>query len=239
MRKVPTALSLVTLPFCLAAVVLGSSVYAAGTTPAAAATAAPAAAASSPSAAKTPAVSRDPKGGAAGEFKPLKKGEWKIEVTESSLAPLTAGIKPQTICVDQKASLTSWEQRMKDEIAKTEMQCDIKKLDQDTTHISYQVACKGTPASAAHKIPAGATIEGVFNVIRESDTAYVIDQYTSAQGLLSADDPALAKIPAAQRAALAGILAAQKGGIKIKMKQRYSFIKDVCSKSEKPAKAKS
>ncbi len=167
------------------------------------------------------------------EFKALKKGEWRIEVTESSFSPLTAAIKPQTICVDAKSTASSWDDRIKEELSKTKMDCDVKPLAQDAAHISYKLACKGNEASALHKIPAGAVIDGVLNVTRESDEAYVLDQDTSATGLLSADDPALAKIPAAQRAAIAGLLAAQKGGIKIKMKQRYSFVKDICSKAEK------
>ncbi|RYZ59273.1 MAG: hypothetical protein EOP07_04500 [Proteobacteria bacterium] len=170
----------------------------------------------------------------AAAFQPMKKGEWKLEVLETSMGPAAQALmKPETFCVDDKTT-KNWEQRMKEEVGKSKMECDFKELEQSVSKIAYNVKCKGTEASAAKNMPIGSTVDGTFHIVRESDTSYLMDQDTKATGVgLPAD--ALAKIPAAQRAALSGILASQKGGISIKSKHKYSFIKDSC---DKPNKAK-
>lgn len=170
----------------------------------------------------------------AAEFQALKKGEWKVEVVESSLGPIASALKAQTICIDEKARTNSWEKRVKDELAKSKMDCDVKALKQDANSASYNVSCKGTEASAAKNMPSGSKVDGVMNVVRESDSSYFMDQDAKASGL-ALNPAALAKIPEAQRAAVAALLATQSNGIHIKMKQHYSFVKDRCGKEQKDA----
>lgn len=166
----------------------------------------------------------------AADFQPLKKGEWKVEVVESSLGVAGAAVlKPQVVCIDEKASSASWEKRMKDELAKTKMDCDFKQLKQDAAAISYKVTCKGTEASAAKNMPLGSMADGVMNVSRENDSSYFMEQDTKASGL-ALDAATLAKVPAAQRAAVAAVLATQSKGIHIKSKQHYSYVAAICSK---------
>jgi hypothetical protein len=170
----------------------------------------------------------------AAAFQPMKKGEWKFEVVESSMGVAAQALmKPETFCVDDKTS-KNWEQRMKDEVSKSKMDCDFKELEQSSSKVAYSVKCKGTEASAAKNMPVGSTVDGTFHIVRESDTSYLMDQDTKATGI-GLPEETLAKIPAAQRAALAGVLASQKGAIAIKSKHKYSFVKDSC---DKPNKAK-
>ena len=175
---------------------------------------------------------------AAAEFQQLKKGEWKVEVVESSLG-VAGGVllKPQVVCIDEKTASSNWEKRMKDELAKTKMECDFKQLKQDAAAISYSVNCQGTEASAAKNMPAGSKVDGVMTVSRQSDISYFMEQDTKASGL--ALDPAtLAKIPAAQRAVVAGVLATQSNGIHVKSKQHYSYVGALCSKEKEAPKEK-
>ncbi len=174
----------------------------------------------------------------AAEFQALKKGEWKVEVVESSLGAMGKSVlKPQTICIDEKSASMNWEKRMKEELAKTKMDCDLKQLKQEAAAISYSVSCKGTEASAAKNMPVGSKVDGIMNVSRESDTSYYLEQDSKASGL-AMDQATLEKIPAAQRAAVAGILATQTAGIQIKSKQHYTFVSANCAKEAAPVKDK-
>lgn len=171
----------------------------------------------------------------AAQFKVMKAGEWRSEIVESSMGIAGKMIKPQTLCIDENDVKRDWEAVLKDQFKKSQMDCKLDKLKEESSSISYHINCKGTEASEGKKgsIPKDATYEGTVHMQRESDTAYLLDTDSKMRGI-KVSEADLAKIPAEQRKAIAGILAMQTGDIKVKMKQRYSFVKAGCVKAKEP-----
>lgn len=175
----------------------------------------------------------------AADFKIMKPGEWRSEVVESSMGPAAKFIKPQTLCISEADTKRDWEAVLTEEFKKSQMDCKLDKLKQESAMVSYKINCTGQKAAKDQKnaLPPDATYEGTVTVSRESDTAYLMDSDSKVTGL-KVSDADLSKIPEEQRKALAAVLALQTGDIKVKMKQRYTFIKPDCvKKSSTPVKA--
>lgn len=169
----------------------------------------------------------------AASFKVMKAGEWKSEIVDSSLGAFGQAIKPQTLCVDENDVKRDWQTFLKDELKKSQMDCKLDKLKEETSSISFNIDCKGNEASASKNssVPKDASFAGTVVMTRESDSSYLVDLDSKMSGLkLSEADQA--KIPEAQRKALAGILSMQTGEIKMKVKQRYTFVKEGCVKKK-------
>ena len=179
-----------------------------------------------------------PKPAFAAKFQGMKPGEWKSEVIESSLGPAGRLIEPRTQCISEEDVKRDWDAVIKDEFKKTSMDCQLDKQKEETSSIAYSISCKGTEASKGKKnsLPPGATFEGTVSVVRESDNAFLLDTDSKLKGykLPEAD---LAKIPAEQRQMVAAALAMQAGDIRMKMKQRYTFVKAGCVKKDSSVKA--
>src|SRR5881628_948540 len=108
--------------------------------------------------ASTPALATD--------FQMLKPGEWNVEVMESSLGPATSAIKTKPFCLDEKDSKKDWEAVMKDQLKKTQLDCNLQKLKQEAALISYHVDCTATEAAQGKSgaMPVGSKVDGTMTM---------------------------------------------------------------------------
>lgn len=167
----------------------------------------------------------------AGSFPMMKVGEWKVETVESSLGPLAQAYQPKPFCVDKVMDEKMWEERAKDGMKKSGMDCQLKQLKQDSTQIAYEAHCKSIPAAAGKKpvLPPDALVDGQLNLRKVSDTVYEMDQSMKGKGI-SIPNVDVSKIPPAQLKMLESALGIKNGEMDLKLKQKYVFLQATCSK---------
>ncbi len=167
----------------------------------------------------------------AAKFQMLKKGEWNMELVESSLGPLAQAIQTKPFCIDEKSSDQSWEARAKETMKKAGLDCQLKPLKDEADIISYQTDCKAAADQKQNNplITSDTKFNGQVTVTRISENEYRLDQDAVGTGV-QLPEKDLAKIPAGQRKMLESMLGIQEGKIKLSMKQKYTFSKADCSK---------
>jgi hypothetical protein len=168
----------------------------------------------------------------AAEFRLMKAGEWRSELVEPKVGQAAPFVKPSTFCIKAGDKISDWEKKLKDEMAKSNMDCMLNPLKQDEANVSFAMNCKAKPAEAGKpsKVPEGTTYEGTVVLKRESDSAYFVETDSTVKGM-KISDADLGKIPAEHRAAAAAALAMSAAGIKLKTVQRLSYLKASCDKS--------
>ncbi len=172
------------------------------------------------------------------KFEAMKPGEWKAEIVESSFGAVGKMAKPRIECVTEEESKRDWEAFVKDEFKKSAMDCQLTKLKEDASNISYKVQCEGTDTSSGKKdaLPKGSKFLGTVDVKKESDTVYLMDSDSKLTGY-KLPEAEMAKIPAEQRQMVAAALAMKSGDIHLKVKQRYTYNGSKCSKPDASVKA--
>ncbi len=172
------------------------------------------------------------------KFEAMKPGEWKAEIIESSFGAAGKLAAPRVECISEEESKRDWEAFVKDEFKKSAMDCQLTKLKEDSSNISYKVQCEGTDNSQGKKdaLPKGSKFLGTVDVKRESDTSYLMDSDSKLTGY-KLPESEMAKIPAEQRQMVAAALAMKSGDIHLKVKQRYSYIGAKCTKADSSVKA--
>lgn len=165
----------------------------------------------------------------AAKFQMLKKGEWNVELLESSLGPLAQAMSPKPFCVDDKTLAAGWEERAKQSLSKAGLDCQLKLLKEEANEISYDTDCKATPGEKPSNplITADSKLKGQVTVVRVSDTEYSLKQDALGSGLKLPGSEGN-KIPEGQRKMLESMLGMQDGKLKISMKQKYTFSKADC-----------
>ncbi|RZA12320.1 MAG: hypothetical protein EOP10_31580 [Proteobacteria bacterium] len=168
----------------------------------------------------------------AAEFKLMKAGEWRSELIEPKVGQAAPFIKPSNFCIREKDKIGDWEKNVKDQMAKSNMDCTLTQKAQEAASVSYAMDCKAKASEGGKpsNIPAGTTYEGTTVLKRESDTVYLVESDSLVKGL-KISDADLSKIPAEHRAAAAAALAMSAGGVKLKTVQKLSFVKASCDKS--------
>lgn len=166
----------------------------------------------------------------AAKFQMLKKGEWNMELVESSLGPLGDAIKAKPFCVDEKTAAGGWEERAKQAMSKAGLDCQLKTLKEEASLISFQTDCK-TAAGQKPTNPlltADSKFSGEVTVTRISENEYRLDQNAVGSGLKLGEKD-LGKVPEGQRKMLESMLGIQDGKMKLSMKQKYTYSKPTCS----------